>query len=130
MPPYQHDLYCIVCKNKQKPLYSFPADEEYKLKWCEAIKIRRDQVKTKAKLCIKHFSKNQLVNIRLKQKVVPWRNLPMVHPDKEIEQKTERCDVLDEAGRAQQSEEEAGINVSSQHNEQHTVTTFVIYEYS
>lgn len=104
---------CIVCKNIQKPLYKFPFDEEYKLKWCEAIKIRRHQLKVNSKICIRHFSNDQLVNIRLKQKVVPCRNLPKDYKPEYEENVEENCEL------------EAKKNAEGTTEK----TTFVIYEY-
>lgn len=120
---------CVVCKNKQKPLYKFPVDEEYKLKWCEAIKLKREQLTSKTKICIRHFSKNQLVNIRLRHKVVPWLNLPPVNQPKEMEivKNYERSYDVESAAAARSDRKD--LEETSNGNEQPNVSTFVIYEY-
>lgn len=119
---------CVVCKNKEKPLYKFPADEEYKLKWCEAIKLKREQLTSKTKICIRHFSKNQLVNIRLKHKVVPWLNLPpVINQHKEAVRNDDRRTCGDVESSTQN--ERRDFKESSTGNEQPNVATFVIYEY-
>ncbi|XP_039308093.1 THAP domain-containing protein 1 [Solenopsis invicta] len=93
----------ITEKNKSTiPMYGFPSDKELKEKWINALLILNKQSNaTKpskySKICIKHFTKDQIEQIGLQQSTRLKRNaVPSIFPNAEQNENiSENGDNLD-----------------------------------
>ncbi len=67
-------LKCIICDNEQenqRTLFSFPKSPERKKKWLDILKIQEPQLKSRSRVCEKHFDKSQLSRTRLVKGAIP-----------------------------------------------------------
>lgn len=66
--------YCIICgvnnKENQETLYNFPKCATRRDKWLKILKVE-GVIKSTARVCEKHFAKNQLVRNYLKKDALP-----------------------------------------------------------
>lgn len=67
-------VHCVICGNEQenrRTYFAFPKSPERKKKWLNILKIEDKRLKSRSRVCDKHFDNSQLSRTRLIKGAIP-----------------------------------------------------------